>query len=149
MPPGMVGPALRGEDDLAKLANLWGDGWIGVDLDGTLAQYDEWEGPGHIGEVIEPMAIRVRAWMAAHRRVKIMTARAATEMNIPPIQEWLIKNEFVWECGSPLEITDKKDYQMIQLWDDRAVEVIHNTGMTAREKIFEQLMDGDLPEEMR
>jgi hypothetical protein len=87
--------------------------------------------------------------MAAHRRVKIMTARAATEMNIPPIQEWLIKNGFVWECGSPLEITNVKDFQMIQLWDDRAVEVIHNTGMTVREQIFEQLADGDIPEGMK
>jgi hypothetical protein len=134
---------------LTKLADLWGEAWIGVDLDGTLAQYDEWEGPGHIGEVIEPMAVRVRAWMAAGRRVKIMTARASTEMNIPPVQEWLIKHGFVWEDGLPLEITNMKDYQMIQLWDDRAVEVIHNTGQTLKEHIMEQLADGDIPEEMK
>lgn len=39
-------------------------GWIGVDLDGTLAEYDEWRGIDHIGTPIEPMAARVRRWIA-------------------------------------------------------------------------------------
>ena len=134
---------------MAKLVELRGDGWIGVDLDGTLAEYDEWSGPNHIGKLIEPMAVRVRAWMAADRRVKIMTARAGMEINIPPIREWLIKHGFVWEDGSPLEITNTKDYQMIQLWDDRAIQVIHNTGETLEEHIHQQLIDGDLPEGMK
>lgn len=149
MPPGVTGPALRGGDDLAKLHELWGDGWIGVDLDGTLAEYDEWSGPEHIGDPVEKMAERVRAWMAAGRRVKIMTARASREENIIPIQNWLLQHGFVWEGGVPLEITNVKDFQMIQLWDDRAVQVIPNTGMTAQEEIFEQLADGEIPEGMK
>ncbi len=134
---------------MAKLEQLWGDGWIGVDLDGTLAHYDEWSGPDHIGDPIEGMEVRVRAWIAVGRRVKIMTARADREENILPIQNWLVRNKFVWEDGTPLEITNKKDFQMIQLWDDRAVQVIPNTGMTAQEQIFEQLADGEIPEGMK
>ena len=36
-------------------------GWIGVDLDGTLAMYDQWAGAGHIGEPIPLMVERVKA----------------------------------------------------------------------------------------
>jgi hypothetical protein len=34
------------------------NGWIGVDLDGTLAFYDEWIGPEHIGAPIPGMVDR-------------------------------------------------------------------------------------------
>ena len=40
------------------------EGWIGVDLDGTLAEYLGWQGMGHIGEPIAPMVERVKAWLA-------------------------------------------------------------------------------------
>ncbi len=33
--------------------------------------------------------------------------------------------------GKELEITNVKDFGMIELWDDRAVQVIPNTGITA------------------
>lgn len=39
------------------------EGWIGVDLDGTLAEYLGWQGMGHIGEPIAPMVERVKAWL--------------------------------------------------------------------------------------
>jgi hypothetical protein len=32
-------------------------GWIGVDLDGTLAHYDGWKGIDHIGEPIKPRGL--------------------------------------------------------------------------------------------
>jgi hypothetical protein len=35
-------------------------GWIGVDLDGTLAQYGEFKGRDHIGEPIAPMLDKVK-----------------------------------------------------------------------------------------
>ena len=34
-------------------------GWIGVDLDGTLAHYGGWIGPDHIGDPIAPMVERI------------------------------------------------------------------------------------------
>lgn len=38
-------------------------GWIGVDLDGTLAVYKGWNGPEHIGEPIPIMIDRVKLWI--------------------------------------------------------------------------------------
>lgn len=38
------------------------DAWIGVDLDGTLAEYTSWQGIEHIGPPIELMANRIREW---------------------------------------------------------------------------------------
>jgi len=39
-------------------------GWIGVDLDGTLAHYEGFKGAQHIGEPISPMVERVKRWLA-------------------------------------------------------------------------------------
>lgn len=103
-------------------------GWIGVDLDGTLAFYDKWRGHMHIGEPIQPMLDRVKGWLANGQRVKIFTARVsgdeqeAKEVRAA-VHSWLTTH------GLPLlEVTCIKDYAMITLWDDRAVHVIPNTG---------------------
>lgn len=103
-------------------------GWIGVDLDGTLAHYDKWRGHTHIGKVIEPMANRVTGWIMAGHRVKIFTARVSGDAEEAKevraaIENWLFTNGL-----PPLEVTNVKDYHMIELWDDRAVQVIANTG---------------------
>ena len=99
------------------------EGWIGVDLDGTLASYSEWKGIEHIGEPIPLMVQRVNAWLKAGYTVKIVTARASEEGGIPVVEAWLKKH------GLPsLEVTNQKDFQMIELWDDRAIQVVRNTG---------------------
>ena len=100
-------------------------GWIGVDLDGTLARYDDWVGPEHIGEPIAAMVDRVKAWLGQGIEVRIMTARAwrASSEDIASIQDWTEKH-----IGHRLPVTCEKDYGMIELWDDRAVSVRSNTG---------------------
>lgn len=108
-------------------------GWIGVDLDGTLARYDTWRGNDHIGEPIPAMLDRVKQWLAAGREVRIFTARVSPqavrlnqstiEETRAPIERWLIRH-----LGRPLAITHEKDMAMIELWDDRAVSVEANTG---------------------
>lgn len=50
------------------------DFWIGVALDGILAEYHGWVGIHHIGKPIKPMVDRVRAWILDGKRVKIFTA---------------------------------------------------------------------------
>lgn len=103
-------------------------GWIGVDLDGTLAHYDGWKGIEHIGAPVPEMMVRVKQWVAAGKEVKIFTARAAAPEPtksevIGYIQDWLEQH------GLPrLDVTNVKDFGMIELWDDRAVQVIPNTG---------------------
>lgn len=100
-------------------------GWIGVDLDGTLAKYDNWVSPDHIGEPIPDMVERVKGWLGEGIEVRIFTARAyrADPEDIQAIQEWADKH-----IGVGLAVTCQKDYGMIELWDDRAVRVEPNTG---------------------
>lgn len=112
-------------------------GWIGVDLDGTLAHYDGWVGIHHIGDPVALMVERVKAWLKRGERVKIFTARVAGHglpvlqadgSSVPadcigPIEEWCVKH-----LGQKLEVTNVKDFGMVELWDDRAVQVVPNTG---------------------
>lgn len=106
--------------------------WIGVDLDGTLAFYDGWHGETHIGPPIPLMLARVKAWLAEGKEVRILTARVGRtdpqELSdvTSAIQKWCV--EYV---GVPLTVTATKDYSMVELWDDRCVQVIPNTGMRA------------------
>lgn len=102
--------------------------WIGVDLDGTLAFYDQWRGPGHIGEPIPLMLERVKEWIAKGITVKIFTARVSDKNQAQTVREamavWCVRN------GLPvLEVVCCKDFAMIELWDDRAVAVKMNTGI--------------------
>ena len=104
-----------------------GRGWIGVDLDGTLAHYDKWVGPEHIGKPIAPMVELVKHWLATGKRVKIFTARVAepeeARLALPAIEAWCEAH-----IGQVLEVTRSKDFQMVELYDDRCVQVEHNTG---------------------
>lgn len=121
-------------------------GWIGVDLDGTLARYDGWIGVDHIGEPVPRMLARVKAWLAEGVEVRIFTARcfplsfvrADDDMNLfvgandaesgaghaaIHIHEWLDRH-----LGQRLAITCRKDFAMMTLYDDRVVQVEMNTG---------------------
>lgn len=110
------------------------DGWIGVDLDGTLAEYNGWIGPEHIGRPIKPMMDRVNEWIEAGIKVKIFTARANIPEQIPYITKWLVAN------GLPaLEITATKDFAMLELYDDRCVQVLINSGITMQEFLEEKI----------
>jgi hypothetical protein len=97
--------------------------WIGVDLDGTLVNHDQYIHDCVVGDPIVPMLNRVRVWLAQGIKVKIMTARASSPSAIRAIQAWLVSH------GLPvLEVTDTKDYAMRELWDDRGVTVLRNHG---------------------
>jgi hypothetical protein len=120
--------------------------WIGVDLDGTLAHYDKWISEEHIGEPIPLMATRVHRWLLQDKDVRIFTARIFPLRYINPgdnmlmftganereaqaarsahhIQLWCEKH-----FGKKLPITCTKDMAMGACWDDRAVQVVPNTG---------------------
>jgi hypothetical protein len=107
-------------------------GWIGVDLDGTLAHYDGWKGIDHIGEPVPAMVERVKRWLAEGKDVRIFTARVcvnsergATEAEAARayISSWSFR---VFDVILP--VTNIKDFGMVQLWDDRCVQVEPNTG---------------------
>ena len=109
-------------------------GWVGIDLDGTLAHYDHvWRGPDVIGEPVPPMVDRVKAMLEEGVDVRIFTARvggtaAEAAAARPHIEAWCAEH-----LGRVLPVTDTKDYGMYELWDDRAVQVVENTGFALKE----------------
>lgn len=96
--------------------------WIGVDLDGTLAEITGTTGR-RIGKPVQPMLKRVKRWLADGKAVKIMTARRLDQGQIDELENWLMRHD-IEKCG----ITNSKDPDMIELWDDNALRVERNTG---------------------
>lgn len=117
------------------------EGWIGVDLDGTLAEYLGWQGMGHIGEPIAPMAERVRAWLAVGKDVRIFTARVCSIQSQEDIDIFL--REYTRWCfrvfGRQLPVTCEKDWKMIELWDDRCVQIMPNTGIMVQDALVREV----------
>lgn len=124
------------------MADYAKDGWIGVDLDGTLAKYNDFEGELIIGEPVPRMIQRVKDWLKLGIEVRVFTARVYLDHeNIHSersIRVGMVKRAIEKWCfehiGKVLPVTYKKDYKMIELWDDRAVQVIPNTGLRADRK---------------
>src|SRR5205814_798898 len=85
------------------------------------------------------MVGRVKRWLSEGRDVRIFTARvngsiavgksgeAYSEVGVVEshIQQWCEKH-----LGRALPVTCAKDFGMIELWDDRCIQVIPNTGKT-------------------
>jgi hypothetical protein len=126
------------------------NGWIGVDLDGTLAEYHGFVKGQGIGKPIPKMIDRVKIWLNEGKDVRIFTARAASfegdviegfetidelvgkievrHKHQEEIEDWCLQH-----LGKVLPITCMKDPEMIELWDDRCKQVIPNSGITIDE----------------
>lgn len=100
------------------------EAWIGIDLDGTLAEYDGWKGADSIGEPIKKMVNLVLDLCNSGKKVKIFTARASIPEQIPYIKAWCLEH-----LGRELEVTCCKDFDMTIFYDDRAITVQKNTGI--------------------
>jgi len=116
------------------------NGWIGVDLDGTLAHYEGEQGVHHIGVPIPLMVGRVRKWLAEGKEVRIMTARVSGADSTDDVvrrdaekARTCIKLWCSIVFGQVLAVTHRKDFKMIELWDDRVVRVELNTGKVMSE----------------
>lgn len=113
-------------------------GWVGVDLDGTLAEYHGWPADGSIGAPVPRMVRRVQAALAEGREVRVFTARVGpqsmTGTNLKAVdaelarQRNLIRDWTLEHVGQALVATATKDFACIEVWDDRARRVIANTG---------------------
>lgn len=126
------------------------DDWIGVDLDGTLAEYHGFIAPDHIGAPIPEMVERVKRWLADGWTVKVLTARMShpdrfgwhegnqvrIDLTHLAIREWTLEH-----IGQALEATCTKDYRMVEFWDDRAVTVMPNSGV----QLTTSRVDGPAP----
>ena len=114
-------------------------GWHGVDLDGTLAHYLPGDGVASIGAPIPRMVERILDWLERGEEVRIVTARvgACNAVNSEGIgdsavfaglQRVMIEDWCLEHIGHKLPVVCSKDFQMIDLWDDRAIQVGQNTG---------------------
>jgi hypothetical protein len=112
--------------------------WVGFDFDKTLAHDEPGDMSGVLGTPIPAMVELAKAYIAAGVEVRILTARVW----VPADERW--KPELARECGvtrlklmdwaerylgKRVPVTCEKDPYMDHLYDDRAVEVVPNTGM--------------------
>ena len=127
-------------------------GTILVDLDGTLANYDGWKGIEHIGAPVPLMVERVMKWITDERDVRIFTARVFPETCLEDVTFCADFTPATWNgtgdmgdrllaglhvrewckvhLGRVLPITCRKDMKVVEIWDDRAVSVVPNRGIT-------------------
>lgn len=102
-------------------------GTIAVDLDGTLAHYQTWQGVDHIGRPIPRMLTRVKMWLKQKRKVVIFTARVSKADQAQAARKYIDAWCEKW-IGQKLPITATKTLDISELWDDRAIQVKRNTG---------------------
>lgn len=117
---------------------------IGVDFDCTLAYYEEGDldkhGPEFTGKPIAEMVKKVKKELAKGTEVYIFTARVnpggefaqamrATKSYLV-IVEWCKKH-----LGQIVPVTHEKSWTWDEIWDDRAHQVIPNTGVFITELV--------------
>lgn len=112
-----------------------GKTWIGFDLDGTLAEYDGWSGIEYIGKPVKRMCELAKKLHSEGKIIKIFTARVAPRKDDTDsskakdyIEKWCEEN-----LGFVPPVTYEKDALMETLYDDRAVQIIPNTGIEIEE----------------
>lgn len=122
------------------------DGWIGVDLDGTLAYWDVDVFP-EIGLPLPAMVDRVKAFLADGRDVRIFTARVgivpelkndagqAADAAFALDQTAKIERWCQEHLGQVLPVTATKDFHMVLLYDDRCVQMVTNTGEALQDQL--------------
>lgn len=119
---------------------------IAVDWDGTLVEYNGYKGAGVFGPPIPAMVSRIKVWLAEGREVLIFTSRVSVEHD---------PNRMLVECkaidaalrrmGLPLlQITANKYIRISEFWDDRAVNVLKNTGRLGNERYTGRISDENL-----
>ena len=120
-------------------------GWIGFDLDGTLAHYDGWKHPLHIGDPVVEMVREVHRILREDTHdIRIFTARVSPEclewnqgvskaQIVECIQDWCEEHLF----GQRFEVTHEKDGLMKTCYDDRSTQVQCNTGHTLERAVAE------------
>lgn len=100
-------------------------GWVGVDLNGTLAVYHGWRGIRATGPPIASVVEHVQLLLRKGVTVQLFTARAASDSEYAGyVNEWMQEH-----LGAILPITDRKDKNLLYTLDDKAVVVKKNTGV--------------------
>ena len=129
-------------------------GWLAVDLDGTLTEWDGvWRDPSYIGAPIARTVRRVKHWLNQGKDVRIFTARvwvpnlglgvvstsadAAWQRHYAEAKECrkAIDAFCTQQFGRTLPITCEKDRHAVLILDDRAQQVVPNTGALVQEEL--------------
>lgn len=114
-------------------------GWYGFDFDGTLAEDEEvWQGVTHCGKPIKRMCDLAKRLHSEGKQVKIFTARVCAKSAKKNGVEQDVIKDTIWKwCDENLgfrpDITCEKDFNMVACYDDRATQVISNTGIFLEE----------------
>ena len=109
-------------------------GWVGVDLDGTLATMTNRDfDPRDIGEPVPKMISLVKKYLDEGKEVKIFTARVATIGTIDSFYNTLVGRRYIqlWakkHIGRKLDVVCAKNYKMLTCYDDASIQVVQNTG---------------------
>jgi hypothetical protein len=128
------------------------EGWIAVDFDGTLAHYDGYKGPGFTGDPVPAMIDRVKQWLEAGQEVRIFTARLTPKEGAKGVVDDVATARAAIEAwsmehfGVALVVTNVKDHDMIEIWDDKAVQVERNTGKIKVGDFIHPIQDEFVPE---
>jgi hypothetical protein len=117
-----------GLDSVGKDAHKKIPGWIGVDLDGTLAKSVAGQAGEEIGPPIHPMVQLVKEWLAHGENVRIFTARVNPNQRLVEairarraIEAWSERH-----LGQILPVTYEKDWDMVLLFDDSSTAPLGN-----------------------
>lgn len=123
--------------------------WVGVDFDRTLVTDYPGSKLDEIGQPVTAMVERVRRLLAAGVEVRIFTARvshpfvefvgempdkaqaeaAMLRYHDAMKQKAAIEKWCQFWLKAKLKVTCVKDHNMVELWDDRAVQVAENLGV--------------------
>lgn len=118
------------------------ESWIAIDFDGTMAEYHGWVKWNSFGKPIPAMIERIKQWLSEGKEVRIFTARVGVrdshigvcKVSGEEFTTHQMRNALAMWCvehiGVQLHATCVKDLHMTELWDDRAVGVQANTGLT-------------------
>ena len=95
------------------------------DLDGTIAEYNGWDkADGHrIGNPIPAIIKVIKDLRAKGERCVIFSARATVPEARSYIEAYCLEH-----IGEILPMQNTKTLDIVQIWDDRAISVQHNTG---------------------
>jgi hypothetical protein len=98
-------------------------GWVGVDFDGTLCRLRD-------GQPVPSMVERIRVLRSQNVEVRICTARVNPQYSQEHVREHenFVKRWCLEFLGEVLPVVACKDYEMVLLYDDRAVAVETDTG---------------------
>jgi hypothetical protein len=101
---------------------------VAIDLDGTLAEYNTWEGVYHIGPPVEKMVDIILKHISDGDTCIIFTSRLSDEVEAPTVRH--VIRAWLKQWNLPyMESTAIKRKEFKIFYDDRARRIAQNQGV--------------------